>query len=821
MSGFTVVDSTPILLPFVGSSGPTSPTSGIHYGTPIVLTVPDGVEEGDIIFAHFGGNYFEIGGTAWITEEGWYPLTNKIGQDDTDVTHAALSQYLFYKIATASEPATYRFTPSTNNDIVTEMSGALSVWRGVDRVSPIVAFYSVSNGLVSAYPFPTLEVSTPALTVPVTDGQAILFGLTFPMVATGSAGEITYAQVNSPAGSTIRYSSLGEQDNGASPPSTQVIVQVSLECADLPVTGGETDVFTWSTTYANNSGSSNVVTNYVYGTVVVLRASADADPVTWAVQGDPVMPNADVSLYTERQEGIVLSPNNSDNLYTIYGANVLSPRMVIARYSRSLGTQQATAVIEGSYPVVTSFDNLPFAISNDDSGLFWSSEFEDTSPDNNSGRVYRYNTQTLTFETASDWLPDDDAIIAQQCGTVGTWSENLLFGASGFFGSVGHGLYVFDPLTLELLTEVPFTDFYPLENGFFTDMTVDCDGNAWVQGTGSKVFKVSEGYVVTAYDISATLPTASGVIGLHPRLDALMFGLADGVAIWDIQTQTVLATYTMPAYATSLLQLKSSFMSQSVGVTHAGLWVSFFRRDRVPFSGDSFYSVPYAYIQKLNEDTLVVEATYVVPMGDGVQEYTSLALDTGVMPYRLWGWGIYSQSQFGPTYGLTFPSWFTTPQVPADEWAPGTNPTNTQLIHGRGFNYRMPVTADVPTVAGSGSRVCAQIPVVVPVITCYDLDNIDGHSIVELHGTGFTLAIRVIVSPYNNPYGNDVYEAPILQITSDTELVVSVPNPGIGQGYWFVFLSNGQMSNGTNQACHPFTTSPWKTRKVWFESLEP
>lgn len=689
------------MISYVGSTPPDVPTNVYTPDVPHVLTNP-GCDEGDLLIAQFAG--FSAGARvmAWITPEGWFPLDNNAGGVSGNETYEHI---LFYKIATNSEPGTYGFSPSSDLSNVGGMVGAISVWRGVDPISPIIAVQSVAvregDPPHDTAPF---QLTVPAFPLPIANAKALLFGtVSYPFPTSGaSSGTIT-----NPPGATVRYQSVSTQD-------FINVISLACNCADIDVTGGTTASYVWDYAFSGSPAVGSGPLAHALSVVVVLRALADADLVTWEVYGNPDRAGETIDLYTRVQEGILLGPGSA-NLYTVYGEDFGTLRQVIARYSRANGTLQASATI-ADY-IIDSGEPMPMEVSADDLNFYWASAFENTSPDNSSGRVYRHETVGMTQQATSAWLPDDDAIITLRIGTPGKWSAGFLFGASGFLGDAGHGIYVFNKTTLVLDHEVPYNNFFTdISNGFLTDMTVDCNGDVWALGQDDDrpvvLFRVESDDTTTAYDVSMELPGAL-VIGLHPRLDALIVGQTTGISLWDLTTHLPTASYTLPAYAepwtsfAAIRGLKSSLLSQNVGIVNAGLWITLTIGDR-PLDGAvaAGYRVFYSYLQKLNEDDLSVETTYAMPTGKGIVQCESPTLDTGQAPYRLWGWGRYAEPKFGGAgWSGPGPMWLTTAQVPGDKWGIGT-PTLQQLIHARGFEFRSLLSAAVPTIAGIGSRVC-------------------------------------------------------------------------------------------------------------------
>jgi len=129
-------------------------------------------------------------------------------------------------------------------------------------------------------------------------------------------------------------------------------------------------------------------------------------------------------------------------------------------------------------------------------------------------------------------------------------------------------------------------------------------------------------------------------------------------------------------------------------------------------------------------------------------------------------------------------------------------------------------------VSDGNNTLC--FPPTPPSTTCIDLPGpVFQLPYGTIHGANLGTTFKVLITQINNVYDGNAYNAPILDVT-DTEVTVFIPNHTIGEGFWWLFTAGGlvpegivQISPGNNQLCTPFGTSWWKTRKVWFESLEP
>ncbi|MBI3502201.1 MAG: T9SS type A sorting domain-containing protein [Bacteroidetes bacterium] len=111
------------------SIGHTSNFAGASASS-VTITKPSGVQQNDFLLAHVSGRV--ISGFALLPPSNGWTLIRKLN------TGSQFGSYCFYKIASASEPSTYTFTDSTGAMLYDKL-GVISVWRGVDIISPINA----------------------------------------------------------------------------------------------------------------------------------------------------------------------------------------------------------------------------------------------------------------------------------------------------------------------------------------------------------------------------------------------------------------------------------------------------------------------------------------------------------------------------------------------------------------------------------------------------------------------------------------------------------------------------------------------------------
>lgn len=147
---------------FVNSS-----TVSLQDGTTLPLTVPSGVQQGDLMIAFMTGNNTGISTTTWTSPSGWTEVADRGGGSDP-------SPSVSWKIAGASEPASYTFTSAS----AAYLAGSIAVYRGgaFDRVGTFS-----SNAILNSIS-PTLSQSL-LLAYGLTATQNITIGT--PLSMTG------------------------------------------------------------------------------------------------------------------------------------------------------------------------------------------------------------------------------------------------------------------------------------------------------------------------------------------------------------------------------------------------------------------------------------------------------------------------------------------------------------------------------------------------------------------------------------------------------------------------------------------------------------
>ncbi|RKH89906.1 cell wall anchor protein [Corallococcus sp. AB045] len=134
----------------------SSATAGGSTRTSLSIAKPTGTAVGDVLLARII-NRNNVAAVA-TPPAGWTLVRS-------DQSASQLKAWIFYKVATASEPSTYAFTL----DIASYMAGSISAFSGVDTANPIDAQTGQKNGLTASF-------NTPALSTSTANGVAVWFG---------------------------------------------------------------------------------------------------------------------------------------------------------------------------------------------------------------------------------------------------------------------------------------------------------------------------------------------------------------------------------------------------------------------------------------------------------------------------------------------------------------------------------------------------------------------------------------------------------------------------------------------------------------------
>lgn len=261
---FACVASAPAVaqISFVSASSAT-PTANT---TSLVLSVPAGVQSGDLLLAQVVTN----GSATFTTPSGWTAL---------QTTSNGLVQGLFYRFATASETGTVTWTWSGNR----RAGGGIAVYRGVDSSQAPGAAVSASNtsGNPTAPAQTVVDVNSLLVAVYAFDrGQGTL-------TATGSMNTAYARSSTQSTGVTL----LGSYEQRPAPGSTGTRVATSSDNArnwiahslllrPLPISNAA--LLSWRLDEASWTGASGEVLdnsgNALHGTVINAATTANTSP---------------------------------------------------------------------------------------------------------------------------------------------------------------------------------------------------------------------------------------------------------------------------------------------------------------------------------------------------------------------------------------------------------------------------------------------------------------------------------------------------------------------------------------------------------------
>ncbi|WP_330166755.1 cell wall anchor protein [Corallococcus sp. NCRR] len=142
----------------------SSATAGGSTRTSLSIAKPTGTAAGDVLLARII-NRNNVAAVA-TPPAGWEFVRS-------DQSASQIKAWIFYKVATASEPSSYAFTL----DIASYMAGSISAFSGADTNNPVDAQTGQKNGLTASF-------NTPALSTSTSNGVAVWFG---SQLWTGSA----------------------------------------------------------------------------------------------------------------------------------------------------------------------------------------------------------------------------------------------------------------------------------------------------------------------------------------------------------------------------------------------------------------------------------------------------------------------------------------------------------------------------------------------------------------------------------------------------------------------------------------------------------
>lgn len=165
----------------------TATASNPSDGTAVTIARPAGTVAGDLLVAQVAFHTHDFVGTI-APPSGWTTI-----RVDNDTSHEI--QGVFWKVATAAEPASYVFT-NTTGDTNKEGSGAITAYTGVDTVTPIDAHAAAT------YPAGGFSIVGPSVTTTVAGTQLLT------LVGQRSSGNLTPA-----TGMAERYETFAGNQN--------------------------------------------------------------------------------------------------------------------------------------------------------------------------------------------------------------------------------------------------------------------------------------------------------------------------------------------------------------------------------------------------------------------------------------------------------------------------------------------------------------------------------------------------------------------------------------------------------------------------------
>lgn len=183
--------------------------------TTIVMTKPVGVAEGDVLTAGITSN-----NTAHVAPAGWVNFGGII----STTSGVNWQTQLYYKVAGASEPASYSWTIGD----VGPSGGFLNAWRGVDTTTPVVGFAQLETDATLGEPH-----TGPSTTSIAAPGLGRMFYVRSARDAPGG-GAATLPNFTTVASGVSRRTSIGGVTNSGN--TTYAISQFSDD-ADFSASG--------------------------------------------------------------------------------------------------------------------------------------------------------------------------------------------------------------------------------------------------------------------------------------------------------------------------------------------------------------------------------------------------------------------------------------------------------------------------------------------------------------------------------------------------------------------------------------------------------
>lgn len=817
-----------------------SATADFTTSNSAVVSKPTGTAAGDLLLVHLFAP-FPLG--EWVTNFSYQePRVLTAPDGDWWVVHASYANFeqitgpapdfftayrqelsiVLAKIAGSSEPSSYTFTLVTNsattglpNGNTTTGALGISAWRGVHATSPIVSFCDKPN-TQPEFSTPITDTSgqtTQPMSIPVSTGLAVLaYGCHWVLTGLHTPGAIT-----DPSGSTNRYARSQSTNNTG-----------GLSLASTAVSGGAVPAYTWAITTNPDNSTIQI------GHVIVLRDAADTQTATWttvATGWGAVNEAPSVQFQNDDPASIWTAELNFSSEW--------GDDFVIKRYTTTDGLEAASYSIENGNPNYATVDNAASlnVVTNDcpAESMYYSTYGTN---EDSASYVWRLDAADLTLQAQSADLAD--APRALRTGRTGTWSEQLIFTNHYGLGPANDVTNIMfralDKTTLVEQQQLLLGAFFTAGELFdgvnyaacdFGNIDTDANGDVWMGVAYTPpsaspyptymLFKIDSTYTVTRYDLTTTFnPTLSNFVtigrasvGYDGATGYLLLaggdtynygpggfgGASKLLVLWDPATTSVVGSftsaYTEPSSPVSgylgvstgfLAEIQPGLTSDGANSSSPSVWVS----------AEAFVSpFAYAWLTEVGIPDLSPLQTLTLPAPFAWT--TGAVLDVSVAPNRLWAW-MYR---------------FTPDDLASGAFSFSNHPDSESAV----FGYL--------TLTGTAtySGTACGTPPAPPVLTCWEQDE----TIITLHGTDLAHVTSVMVSPSNNPYDGGAYHAPILA-KSDTEIVVSILTNSLVFGWWFVKNTGGDWSAATNSPCTPLqlgSQTAWKTRRVWFDQLEP
>jgi len=150
--------------------------TALSWKETITINKPSGVTQGDIMIASISELDVNADALSDPSLSGWTLIPGVVNVGGGSAKHCAL----FYKIATASEPASYTFTltgspvPPNIYTVYTHSIGSIVAFSGVDAANPFDAIGTMNSQLSHT---PSTGLSAPSITTTTDNCAIVLFGM--------------------------------------------------------------------------------------------------------------------------------------------------------------------------------------------------------------------------------------------------------------------------------------------------------------------------------------------------------------------------------------------------------------------------------------------------------------------------------------------------------------------------------------------------------------------------------------------------------------------------------------------------------------------